>query len=200
MRLSKTLGFVSVLALVAMGAGAVADDDHGRSDDFHFGRDHDHDDVRTRTPIKHVVVIFQENISFDHYFGTYPHAQNKQGETPFSAKPFTPAVNSLKTPLDVNHTLPRWRASTSSTTTPTASRPTRRPPIISARNRPSAVSNGANASNPFRLTPAQALTADQGHNEQPEQARLQQRPHGRLPGLRRHRRARRPPASAPRGS
>ena len=26
------------------------------------------------TPIKHVVVIFQENISFDHYFGTYPGA------------------------------------------------------------------------------------------------------------------------------
>ena len=27
------------------------------------------DDSRRRTPIKHVVVIFQENISFDHYFG-----------------------------------------------------------------------------------------------------------------------------------
>ena len=26
----------------------------------------------TTTPIKHLVVIFQENISFDHYFGTYP--------------------------------------------------------------------------------------------------------------------------------
>ena len=24
------------------------------------------------TPIQHLVVIFQENISFDHYFGTYP--------------------------------------------------------------------------------------------------------------------------------
>jgi phospholipase C len=28
------------------------------------------------TPIKHVVVIFQENVSFDHYFGTYPHTNN----------------------------------------------------------------------------------------------------------------------------
>jgi len=27
----------------------------------------------TKTPIKPVVVIFQENVSFDHYFGTYPH-------------------------------------------------------------------------------------------------------------------------------
>ena len=24
------------------------------------------------TPIKHLVVIFQENVSFDHYFATYP--------------------------------------------------------------------------------------------------------------------------------
>jgi phospholipase C len=28
------------------------------------------------TQIKHVVVIFQENVSFDHYFGTYPHTNN----------------------------------------------------------------------------------------------------------------------------
>lgn len=35
----------------------------------------------TTTPIKHLVVIFQENISFDHYFGTYPYATNPAGET-----------------------------------------------------------------------------------------------------------------------
>ncbi|HML10284.1 MAG TPA: phospholipase, partial [Stellaceae bacterium] len=28
----------------------------------------------TVTPIKHLVVIFQENVSFDHYFATYPNA------------------------------------------------------------------------------------------------------------------------------
>jgi phospholipase C len=33
-----------------------------------------------RTPIRHVVVIFQENVSFDHYFGTYPHAANTSGQ------------------------------------------------------------------------------------------------------------------------
>ncbi len=32
------------------------------------------------TPIKHLVVIFQENVSFDHYFGTYPHAANSDGQ------------------------------------------------------------------------------------------------------------------------
>ncbi|HXX92087.1 MAG TPA: alkaline phosphatase family protein, partial [Planctomycetota bacterium] len=51
----------------------------------------------TDTPIKHVVVIFQENVSFDHYFATYPHAQNTTaGEPKFFAKPGTPTVNNLE--------------------------------------------------------------------------------------------------------
>jgi len=49
----------------------------------------------TRTPIKHLVVIFDENVSFDHYFGTYPHATNPQGEPRFTAKPGTPRINGL---------------------------------------------------------------------------------------------------------
>lgn len=48
----------------------------------------------TSTPIKHVVVIFGENISFDHYFGTYPNAANTDG-TPFQAARNTPKVNGL---------------------------------------------------------------------------------------------------------
>ncbi len=47
-----------------------------------------------RTPIRHVVEIFQENVSFDHYFGTYPHAANTDGQT-FHALPGTPAVDGL---------------------------------------------------------------------------------------------------------
>jgi phospholipase C len=35
----------------------------------------------TNTPIKHVAVIFDENNSFDHCFGTYPNALNLPGET-----------------------------------------------------------------------------------------------------------------------
>ena len=53
--------------------------------------------ARTATPIKHIVVIFQENISFDHYFGTYPHAANTGGQ-PFRPKPRTPHVNGLLSP------------------------------------------------------------------------------------------------------
>src|SRR5438445_11080586 len=55
----------------------------------------DKDGSSTRTPIKHVVVIFQENVSFDHYFGTYPHAFNLPGETPFHAKEDSPQSNTL---------------------------------------------------------------------------------------------------------
>lgn len=50
---------------------------------------------QTTTPIKHVVVIFQENVSFDHYFATYPNATNPEGEVKFKAKANTPTVNGL---------------------------------------------------------------------------------------------------------
>lgn len=51
------------------------------------------------TPIQHLVVIFQENVSFDHYFGTYPNATNPGGEPAFHARPGTPTVNGFSTAL-----------------------------------------------------------------------------------------------------
>ncbi|HWF83220.1 MAG TPA: alkaline phosphatase family protein [Vicinamibacterales bacterium] len=54
----------------------------------------DRDDHNARTPIQHVVVIFQENVSFDHYFATYPNAANTDG-SPFTAAAGTPLVNGL---------------------------------------------------------------------------------------------------------
>jgi phospholipase C len=57
---------------------------------------------KTATPIKHLVIIFQENVSFDHYFGTYPSATNPPGEPEFDAKSNTPAVNGL-TPALLNN-------------------------------------------------------------------------------------------------
>ncbi len=53
----------------------------------------------TTTPIKHVVVLFQENVSFDHYFATYPVAANTPGEPQFTAAPNTPSVNGLNETL-----------------------------------------------------------------------------------------------------
>jgi phospholipase C len=67
---------------------------------FANGNDNDskgggNNNFRTTTPIKHLVVIYQENVSFDHYFGTYPFAKNPSGEPRFEAAPGTPAVNGL---------------------------------------------------------------------------------------------------------
>jgi phospholipase C len=91
------------------------------------------------TPIKHLVVIFDENVSFDHYFGTYPYATNTGGGTTFTAKPGTPTVNGLYTKI-------------------TKSGPVG--PLLTSN---------PNAYNPQRLTPAQALTSDQNHGYTAEQ-------------------------------
>ncbi len=105
----------------------------------------------TATKIKHLVVIFGENISYDHYFGTYPNAANPAGDTPFPAST-APANNNLLTPLD-----------------PTAGF-TPLSGIDLLNSNPNLNSaNGTAASNPFRLGPAAAWTADQGHNYLPEQ-------------------------------
>jgi phospholipase C len=90
--------------------------------------------------IKHVVVIFGENISFDHYFGTYPNATNSDGTT------FIAAVG---TPTNIANY----------TTTPSLL--TDNPNLNTA--------NGTSAGNPFRLSPKQAGTGDQNHNYGPEQ-------------------------------
>jgi phospholipase C len=99
---------------------------------------------RTTTPIKHVVVIFDENESFDHYFGTYPYAANTDG-TPFVAKPGTPTVNGLYTKITKNG--------------PTG------PLLTNNQNTDIA----GNHYNPQRLTHSQALTSDQNHGYVAEQ-------------------------------
>jgi phospholipase C len=128
----------------------------------------DRDDARdggvpTKTPIKHLVVIFQENISYDHYFGTYPNALNLPGETPFKAKQHTPLNNNLLTPLDVNRGFKPLSGPNLLTNNPNAN-----PNAPAAPN--NSRKNGSDAANPFRLSASQAGTADQGHNEMPEQA------------------------------
>jgi phospholipase C len=47
------------------------------------------------TPITHLVVIFQENHSFDGYFATYPLAANPPGQPAFRPRPGTSSVNGL---------------------------------------------------------------------------------------------------------
>jgi phospholipase C len=51
--------------------------------------------ARTQTPIKYLVVIDDENVSFDHYFATYPIAANPPFEPKFKALPNTRSPNGI---------------------------------------------------------------------------------------------------------
>lgn len=97
------------------------------------------DALATSTPIKHVVVIYNENVSFDHYFATYPNSTNPTGEPAFTGASGTPTVNGLSGTL------------------------------LTANPNANATLNGTDASNPFRLDRTQAATADQNHSYTPEQ-------------------------------
>ena len=96
------------------------------------------------TPIQHVIVLFQENVSFDHYFGTYPNALyngTTTGNDPTGAPSFmpvnnTPTVNGLSPELLTNN--------------------------------PNKTTTGVQR-NPQRLSPAQAYTCSVNHNYGPEQ-------------------------------
>ncbi len=94
----------------------------------------------TATPIKHLVVIFQENVSFDHYFGTYPYATNPGNEPKFKARANTPTVNGYTDGL-----------------------------LFHNPNFLNTAGNAAGATNPFRLDRSEAATADQDHDYTPEQ-------------------------------
>ena len=118
---------VALAALAGAGNAAVAKQQVG---DEH---------VRPVTPIWHLVVIYDENVSFDHYFATYPEARNLPGEPRFVAAPGTPRVNNLLS------------------TGLLATNPT----VGNAKN--------GGRFPPFRLDRSQAATADQNHEYTAEQ-------------------------------
>ena len=96
----------------------------------------------TTTPIKHLVVIFGENESFDHYFGTYPTAVNPPGQPRFRPLPGTP---------DGKRSTPPAPSDQQSQSSQPGKRPLA-PPIR------------------FRLNRDQALTSSQNHSYAPEEA------------------------------
>lgn len=61
-------------------------------------------DFKTETPIKYLVLIIPEDVTFDTYFSTYPHALNPSNQTKFKAKSNTPLVNGLNKPLLTHNT------------------------------------------------------------------------------------------------
>jgi len=127
---AKFLSTVGICLTAAVACGAYAQGDNDRDHHRHF---------HTDTPIKHLVVIFNENRSFDHYFATYPNAANPTGSIAFTPKPNTPKVNNLAN----------------------ANLLTNNPNLNPA--------NGSGATNPFRLDRTQANTKSQNHAYTPEQ-------------------------------
>lgn len=97
-------------------------------------------EAATATPIRHLVIIYDENVSFDHYFATYPTATNPAGEPAFTGRADTPWSDNLATA----HLL------------------TNNPNFTNKEN-------GAGAANPFRLDRSEAATSDQNHAYTPEQ-------------------------------
>ena len=90
--------------------------------------------------IQHIVIIYQENVSFDHYFTAHIQTHsNPAGEPPFHPLPGTPAVDGY------THELL-----------------TKNPNYLNPQN-------GAGRTNPFRLDRSQAATADQSHGYGAEQ-------------------------------
>jgi phospholipase C len=98
---------------------------------------------QTATPIQHLVVIFQENVSFDHYFATYPVAANTDGSN-FESTPDTPSVNGLGSLINGA------------------------PSGVLLTNNLNTL--GGKPANPFRLSHSQASTCDQDHNYNDEQS------------------------------
>ena len=102
------------------------------------------DALATKTPIKHLVVIFSENRSFDHYFGTYPNAQNPLNEPAFNAAPGTTVPNNLNQ----------------------GSLLTNNPNSLNPGNNAASAGSGIN---PFRLDRSEANTNGQSHDYANEQ-------------------------------
>lgn len=140
---SAAVAGASTLALAAMALAGTPALAHGREAGHGPERGHSVEHgASTTTPIKHLVVIFQENVSFDHYFATYPVAANTPGETLQGTGVAAPTFTASKrTPATID---------------------TLKAAGLLAPNNPNSVQ-------PFRLTPAQAVTCDQDHNYTAEQ-------------------------------
>ncbi|MGN6679971.1 MAG: phospholipase C [Streptosporangiaceae bacterium] len=136
MQFRKIHAIAGAMALVAVGAAGAGTAVAASGGHAPVHRAHQQG---TATPIKHLVVIFDENVSFDHYFGTYPFAANLPGEPQFHAAAGTPTVNGLYD--NVTQSGPPG-------------------PLLTSN---------PNGSNPLRIPPNDPMTCDQDHGYTDEQ-------------------------------
>jgi phospholipase C len=105
---------------------------------------------KTATPIKHVVVLFDENVSYDHYFGTYPKAANTDGTDFTFTGPLDQAPSKCKG---------KGKATKHKVKAP------KNDNLVSSGK----LTGNPNLYQPFRLGADQAVTCDQNHNYGAEQ-------------------------------
>ncbi|BCF94330.1 MULTISPECIES: alkaline phosphatase family protein [Paraburkholderia] len=121
------------------------------------------DALATATPIKHLVVIFGENVSFDHYFATYPSAKNVAGEPTFTAATGTQTdIATLAAAGLTGAANPNAQATSPNIVAATVNGQTTTPPTLGA-------ALTTTTAQPFRLDRSQANTKSQNHSYGPEQ-------------------------------
>ncbi|TCG05117.1 phospholipase [Paraburkholderia steynii] len=121
------------------------------------------DALATATPIKHLVVIFGENVSFDHYFATYPSAKNVAGEPAFTAATGTQTdIATLAAAGLTGAANPNAQATSPNIVAATVNGQTTAPPTLGA-------ALTTTTAQPFRLDRSQANTKSQNHSYGPEQ-------------------------------
>ncbi|TCK34422.1 phospholipase C [Paraburkholderia sp. BL8N3] len=125
------------------------------------------DAATTATPIKHVVVIFGENVSFDHYFATYPNANNPVGEPQFIPAAGTPAVNNLATAKLIDASNPNALATSPNVIGRTVGGVTFPGVMVTSGSTKTPIPAADLV--PFRLDRSQANTESQNHAYTPEQ-------------------------------
>jgi phospholipase C len=122
------------------------------------------DALQTATPIKHLVVIYGENVSFDHYFATYPNSTNASGEPQVAAAANTQTdINTLQHAGLLAPNNPNGASTSPNVAAATVNNVSTTPPNVGG------VTLTTTTSQPFRLDRTQANTNSQNHSYGPEQ-------------------------------
>ncbi|MDR5820252.1 alkaline phosphatase family protein [Caballeronia sp. LZ043] len=151
---------ISVAALLAMAACGSSHDSGGSTTPAVSAQDA----LKTATPIKHLVVIFGENVSFDHYFATYPNAKNVAGEPSFTAAAGTQTdIATLAAAGLTGAANPNAQPGSPNIVAATVNGQTTTPPSVGN------VALTTITAQPFRLDRSQANTKSQNHSYGPEQ-------------------------------
>ncbi|WP_244818411.1 phospholipase C [Caballeronia sp. Lep1P3] len=121
------------------------------------------DALQTATPIKHLVVIFGENVSFDHYFATYPNAKNVSGEPAFTPASGTQTDIATLAAAGLNGAAnPNAQATSPNIVAASVNGQATTPPALGG-------ALTTTTAQPFRLDRSQANTKSQNHSYAPEQ-------------------------------